>query len=72
MLKIILCMRHGRIANIGLERFVEALQDPGTDLTYPALTGERKQSVENVERLFSFKVIAFMERNNYKYPRPDF
>ena len=48
-----------------LQRFVEALQDPNTDLTYPALTGVRKQSVQDVERLFGRKVIQFMERKGY-------
>ena len=49
-----------------MERFVEALKDPATGLTYPALTGVRKQSVEDVERLFGSKVIEFMENHNYE------
>ena len=51
---------------VQLERFVEALNDPTTGLTYPALTGIRKQSVEDVERLFSQGVIDFMEKHNYE------
>ena len=41
-----------------LERFEEALHDPTTGLTYTALSGIRKQSVEDVERLFSEPVIT--------------
>ena len=52
--------------NIGLERFVEALTDKDAGLTYPALTGVRKQSVQDVERLFGSGVIQFMKRNDYK------
>ena len=31
-------LRRGCVRNIGLERFVEALEEPKTRLTYPALT----------------------------------
>lgn len=48
-----------------LERFVEALQDPDAHLTHPALTGVRKQSVQDVERLFGHTVIEFMESKGY-------
>ena len=48
-----------------LERFVEALKDSNTGLTYPALTGVRKQSVQDVERLFGPGVIEFMQKNEY-------
>lgn len=54
-------VRQGRVEGIGLERFVEALQDESTGLTYPALTGVRKQSVQDVERLFGSEVIEFMK-----------
>ena len=59
-------LRRGCVRNIGLERFVGALEDTKTGLTYPALTGVRKQSVEDVERLFGQGVIDFMEENNYE------
>lgn len=39
--------------------------DPSTNLTYPALTGQRKQSVRDVETLFSDKVEQFMEDKGY-------
>ena len=52
--------------NIRLETFVEALQNPSTGLTYPALTGVRKQSVLDVERLFGQGVIDFMDAKQYQ------
>lgn len=52
--------------SVGLEKFVEALKDSETELTYPALTGIRKQSVEDVERLFGYGVINFMEKHKYE------
>ena len=52
--------------NIGLERFFEALSDRDAGLTYPALTGVRKQSVQDVERLFGSGVIQFMKNHDYK------
>ena len=50
-----------------MERYVEALSDPSSGLTYPALTGARKQSVVDAERLFSPKLAAFMYRKGYVY-----
>ena len=50
-----------------MERFVQALDDPTSGLTYPALTGQRKQSVQDAERLFSDGVAKFMEKNDYTY-----
>lgn len=58
-------LRKGSAQGIRLERFVKALEDPSSGLTYTALTGARKQSVEDVERLFGPGVIAFMERSQY-------
>lgn len=59
-------LRRGCVESIQLEKFVEALQDPATGLTHPALSGVRKQSVEDVERLFGDGVIKFMEEHDYK------
>ena len=50
-----------------LERFVDALSDPDSCLTYPVLGGSRKQSVVDAERLFSPPLIAFMKRKGYVY-----
>jgi len=36
-------------------------------LTYPAVTGQRKQSVRDVEILFSEDVEEFMEKNGYTF-----
>lgn len=50
-----------------LERFTEALyHDPTTNLTYPALTGQRKQSIRDVEVLFSTGVEDFMKQKGYE------
>ncbi len=57
--------REGGPASIDLEHFMEALHDPSTNLTYQALTGARKQSVSDVERLFSDKMVSFMEQKGY-------
>jgi gamma-glutamylcysteine synthetase len=48
-----------------LERFVEALSDPSSNLTYYALSGARKQSVQDAERLLSPEVAEFMEKEGY-------
>ena len=47
-----------------MERFTEALE---SGLTYPALNGQRKQSVRDAERLFSKPMLKFMLRKNYKF-----
>ena len=39
--------------------------DPTLGLTYPALTGQRKRSVTDVERLFGSLLLAFMEEKQY-------
>ena len=43
----------------------ESAEDPSSGLFYTALSCARKQSVEDVERLFGPGVITFMERNGY-------
>lgn len=50
-----------------LERFEEALHDSSTGLTYTALSGIRKQSVEDVERLFGDALIAWMDKKKYSF-----
>ncbi len=56
-------LRQGCAKDIRLEKFMEALQELNTGLTYPALTGIRKQSIEDVEQLFGYGVIEFMEKH---------
>lgn len=58
-------LRLGGPKEIRLERFVEALKDPTSGLTYPALVGSRKQSIEDIERLFGKPLIVFMEHKQY-------
>ena len=43
------------------------MEDSSSGLTYPALTGERKQSVRDVERLFCSDLLAFMRQKNYNF-----
>lgn len=50
---------------IRLERFSEALDDAESMLTYPALTGQQKQSVRDAERLLSKEMVAFMRKKKY-------
>ena len=45
---------------------MEALKDSDTSLTYSALVGLRKQSVQDAERMFSLPLAMFMERNGFK------
>ena len=59
--------RSGGPDKLQLERFVEALSDPSSGLTYPALTGARKQSVVDAERLFNPDLTAFMKQKGYEY-----
>ena len=57
--------REGGPSCIKLQHFMEALYDPSTNLTYTALTGARKQSVSDVDRLFSRKMEEFMRSKGY-------
>lgn len=59
--------RLGGSKQLKLERLTEALYDENSGLTYPALTGQRKQSVQDAEILFSEGVQQFMEKKNYAY-----
>ena len=45
-----------------LDGFMEAVQDPEVQLSYPVMIGTRKQSVSNVEQIFSLSVLHLMER----------
>ena len=67
MQRIATCTRNGGPQKLQLQRFAEALHDKEAELTYSALVGSRKQSVEDAERLFSSSLLEFMEKKNYKY-----
>ncbi len=41
---------------------MEALQSPGTGLTYPALTGVRKQSVQDDRASFWSRCYSFYDK----------
>lgn len=59
--------RCGGPKQLKLERFVEALHDPSSGLTYAALSGQRKQSVREAERLFSSGMETFMRKKGYSF-----
>ena len=52
---------------MNLERYVEALSEPSSGLTYPTLTGSQKQSVIDTECLFNLDLAAFMRQKGYDY-----
>ena len=57
--------RMGGPEQLQVQRFCEAAYDPSTGLTYSALTGQKKQSIGDVERLFNPKVEEFMVGKGY-------
>ena len=67
MLRSAQCTRNGGLQLLQLERYVEALSGNEAGLTYPALVGARKQSVEDAERLFSPTLLKFMQKKGYTY-----
>ena len=58
---------HKRGSELQLERYVEAVKSSDAGLTYPALIGSCKQSVEDAERLFSSSLLKFMQKKGYRY-----
>lgn len=52
-------------AGFDLKGFDDAMLDPKTGLTQAALTGERKQSVQDAERVLSFLVAKFLEEHGH-------
>ena len=52
--------REAEPEDVDLPGFDEAMQDARTGLTYAALTGQRKQSVQDAERMLSFLVAQFL------------
>lgn len=53
------------IIGTDLQGFDDAMSDPNTGLTHAALTGERKQSVQDAERMLSYLVGDFLCKNGY-------
>lgn len=58
-------VRNGGDASLNYEAFNDVLKDPGSGLTYTALTGKRKQSLKDAERLLSYHVVASLERHGH-------
>ena len=48
-----------------LHRFDEAMRESKTGLTCTALTGQRKQSVQDTEQMLSFLVSDFLKEKGY-------
>ena len=59
--------RAGGPDELQLQHFHEALKDPRAKLTYPALTGQRKQSIRDVENSLSSNMADFMKSKEYKF-----
>ena len=59
------CLRNGSM-HVDLRYFVDALKDSHSGLTYTALSGQRKQNVPDVERLFSTGVANFMDAKGHE------
>ena len=57
--------REGGPDECDITAFDAAMMDPGTGLTHAALTGERKQSVADAERMLSYQVSTFMRGHGY-------
>lgn len=57
--------REGGPYGFNLNGFDEALTNPGTGLSHAELTGERKQSVQDAERLLSYHVSRFLMDKGY-------
>ena len=49
-----------------LKGFDDAMMDSTTGLTHAALTGQRKQSVGDAERMLSFHVEKFLREHGYE------
>ena len=58
-------LRQGGPRELSLEKFNEAAHEESSGLTHTALSGERKQSVEDVERLFSQEMVEWMQKKGY-------
>ena len=61
------CTRRGGPDKLQMDTFTEALYDEDAGMTFPALMGQRKQSVQDAEILFSGGVEQFMKQKGYKY-----
>ena len=59
--------RMGGPTSFRVEAIVEAAESPESNLTFSALTGQRKQSIGDVERLFNPDLVTYLEKKGYEY-----
>lgn len=59
-------VREGKDPKLNFEAFNDALHDPESGLTYAALTGKRKQSLKDAERLLSYHVADSLRRKGHE------
>lgn len=65
--RIAMCVRNGAVSGFDLRALVKCMHDPFTGLTYTALTGKRKQNVEDAEKLLSTTVANWLDSNNHNF-----
>jgi hypothetical protein len=65
--RIAMCVRNGSVPSFNTRFLVEAMHDPHTGLTYTALTGKRKQSVGDAEKLLSSAVSIWLTNHHHIY-----
>lgn len=58
-------VRNGGNAMLNYEAFDDVLKDPESGLTHAALTGKRKQSLKDAERLLSYHVVRSLKRHGH-------
>ena len=58
-------VRNGGYTVLNYEAFDDVLKDPSSGLTHTALTGKRKQSLKDAERLLSYHVVHSLERHGH-------
>ena len=58
-------LRKGHIPDVDLQAFVKAMNNAETGLTHTALTGKRKQSISDAEKLLSPVVAKWLKANGY-------
>ena len=58
-------VREGKDPKLNFEAFNDDLQDSESGLTYAALTGKRKQSLKDAERLLSCHVADSLQRKGH-------
>ncbi len=65
--RIATSLRNGKCEDINYEAFDAVLRDGRSGLTHAALTGQRKQSLLDAERLLSYHVVESLKRQGYVF-----